>query len=364
MLVAKICLTGGPCAGKTSALKKIKEELTSMGYKVFIINEEATRLINEGIKPFGNDKINMLDFEDIMLKEQLTQEEVFVRVANLLDNKCIIICDRGVFDIKTFLSKEEFNYLINKYNLSTLELMDGYNLVISLNTTAKGALAFYTTENNNARTEGIKEAIIKDDNCIDAWCSNNNFMIVDNSTDFNGKLDKIVDGIKNYLGILEKHEKKYLVELTDELVKELNKKDAVCIDIKQTYLNTNKNYEMRLRKKTLDGNSTYFITAKKNDHGNQKIIVDEKIDRKTYERLLNERKIINEVNKKRVCFSYNNNVYKLDKFENGMYLLETSPKVQIPSFINVIKDVTLDDNYYNIHIKDNKACIIKKGIIK
>ena len=73
MLVAKICLTGGPCAGKTSALKKIKEEFTSMGYKVFIINEEATRLINEGIKPFGNDKISMFDFEDIMLKEQLTQ---------------------------------------------------------------------------------------------------------------------------------------------------------------------------------------------------------------------------------------------------------------------------------------------------
>ena len=69
MLVSKICLTGGPCAGKTTALSKIDNELTNMGYKVFIIDEVATRIINEGIRPFGEGKISMLDFERILLKE-------------------------------------------------------------------------------------------------------------------------------------------------------------------------------------------------------------------------------------------------------------------------------------------------------
>ena len=67
----KIVLTGGPCAGKTTALSKIDNELTNMGYKVFIIDEVATRIINEGIRPFGEGKISMLDFERILLKKYI-----------------------------------------------------------------------------------------------------------------------------------------------------------------------------------------------------------------------------------------------------------------------------------------------------
>ena len=46
-----------------------------MGYKVFIINEIATRIINLGIKPFGEDAIKMIDFEDILLKLQLEESK-------------------------------------------------------------------------------------------------------------------------------------------------------------------------------------------------------------------------------------------------------------------------------------------------
>ena len=44
-IFAKVVLTGGPCAGKTSALTKIEEELIEKGYKVFIVSETATELI-------------------------------------------------------------------------------------------------------------------------------------------------------------------------------------------------------------------------------------------------------------------------------------------------------------------------------
>ena len=37
-----IVLTGGPCAGKTTALVKIMEHFSSIGYKVFIIPELPT----------------------------------------------------------------------------------------------------------------------------------------------------------------------------------------------------------------------------------------------------------------------------------------------------------------------------------
>ena len=45
--VTRILLTGGPCAGKTSALAAISQDLTQLGYKVLIVPEAAT-LISKG----------------------------------------------------------------------------------------------------------------------------------------------------------------------------------------------------------------------------------------------------------------------------------------------------------------------------
>lgn len=360
MLVAKICLTGGPCGGKSTALAKIERKLTDMGYKVFIINEVATRIINSGIKPFGDDSISMLDFEEIMLKEQLTEEECYEKVAKLIDRKCVILCDRGIFDIKSFISDEEFDSLLNKYNLSKLELIDSYNLVINLDTVAKGAEEFYTTDNNEARSEGIKDAIIRDDRCQEAWSPHSNFKVIDNSTNFEEKVKRVVDTVKNYFGIEKRNSKKYLVNIKDDTMDILSSKEITSVQIKQTYLSTDKDCEMRLRKRTLNGDSTYYITVKKNDYGKERIITEEKIDKKTYERLLGQKEVINTVNKERISFTYDDNTYKLDCFEDGTYILEALENAQIPPFIDLIEDVTLDDNYYNINIKSSCPTKIKK----
>ena len=216
MLVAKICLTGGPCGGKSTALSKIEQTLTDKGYKVFVIEETATRYINAGIKPFGEDSISMFDFEGEILTEQLIEEQAFTKTANLLDKKCIILCDRGIFDIKSFITNEEFDYLLNKHNLSKIKLMDSYNMVINLNTVAKGKPELYTLDNNTARSEGIKEAIIRDDKCEDAWSFHQNLKIIDNSTNFEEKINRVINEITNYLGIEKRHDKKYLVELNDD----------------------------------------------------------------------------------------------------------------------------------------------------
>lgn len=47
--IKKIVLTGGPCAGKTTALVKIIEHFTSRGYKVFTIPEVPTLFIQAGM---------------------------------------------------------------------------------------------------------------------------------------------------------------------------------------------------------------------------------------------------------------------------------------------------------------------------
>ena len=354
MLVAKVCLTGGPCGGKSTALSKIEQTLTDKGYKVFVIDEVATRYINSGIKPFGDDAISMIDFEELILREQILAEQSFEKASQLLDKKCVILCDRGVFDIKSFISNKDFDYLLKKHNLSKIDLMDHYNMVFNLNTVAKGKPELYTTENNKARSEGVKEAVIRDDKCQDAWSFHQNLKIIDNSTSFEEKINKVINQITNYLGIEKRNERKYLVELDNNFENFIKEKELVRVNIKQTYLYTDKDCEIRLRKRMVDDDCTYYITVKKNNYDKQKIITEERITKEEYERLLNTNDVINVVEKQRISFVYDDKYHKLDIFDNGICILETAAEVKLPGDINIVKEVTNDDKYYNVNFKEYK----------
>ena len=45
----KIVLTGGPCAGKTTALVKVIDHFSSLGFKVFTIPEVPTMFAQAGM---------------------------------------------------------------------------------------------------------------------------------------------------------------------------------------------------------------------------------------------------------------------------------------------------------------------------
>jgi len=46
--VYKICITGGPCAGKTSGLALLSEKLRDEGFNVFTVPEAATMISDGG----------------------------------------------------------------------------------------------------------------------------------------------------------------------------------------------------------------------------------------------------------------------------------------------------------------------------
>lgn len=52
----RIVLTGGPCAGKTTALVKIIEHFSSLGFKVFIIPEVPTLFSQAGMDYLTDNK--------------------------------------------------------------------------------------------------------------------------------------------------------------------------------------------------------------------------------------------------------------------------------------------------------------------
>ena len=52
MQITKIVITGGPCGGKSTAMRWISHVFTEAGYKVLFVPETATELICGGVAPW------------------------------------------------------------------------------------------------------------------------------------------------------------------------------------------------------------------------------------------------------------------------------------------------------------------------
>lgn len=205
-MIKEIVLTGGPCAGKTSALTKIEEHLTKKNYKVFIVAESATELIKSGISPVDPNGVGLYEFQKLLLIYQIQKEELYKKIAKEFPHdKKVIIYDRGLFDNKTYVSEEEFEeilkYVSNYLNMEITEMniLNRYDMVIHLTTSAKGDAKNYTLENNKARSETIEAAIRLDKKSRECWKSHSNLHIIENYETFEEKMEVILDTINDFL---------------------------------------------------------------------------------------------------------------------------------------------------------------------
>lgn len=359
ILISKIVLTGGPCAGKTTALSRVEQNLTEQGYKVFVVSESATELIKGGIRPFGDDAIDMIEFQDLILKYQLSKEKIYEQAIEKLseDKKCVIIYDRGIIDNKAYIGQTNFDMVLKRQGLSELGLMDNYDMIIHLVTSADGKEQFYTLENNQARSESASEAVTLDRKTMAAWAGHSNLKIIDNKTDFDEKINLVIDEINNLLGnpITIRKERKYLVNLESSDLSYLTENNSMEINLKQTYLESENGYERRLRKRTFNNQSTYYLTVQKKVKNLTKIVTDKKVTEKEYLRLLDIYKVKGEIEKTRYSFTLNKQYYRLDIFEDNLVILEVdatkeNKNIVIPEFLEVLKEVTDDERYQNINI--------------
>ena len=101
--IKRIVLTGGPCAGKTTALVRVIEHFSSLGYKVFTVPEVPTMLIQAGMDYLTKNKDLFYTGEKATLQIQLMLEDQFMAMAETCSEPCVIICDRGTLDISTYL---------------------------------------------------------------------------------------------------------------------------------------------------------------------------------------------------------------------------------------------------------------------
>lgn len=202
MQITKIVITGGPCAGKSSAMQRIEEEISRYGYKVLSLPETATELYECGISP---DAFNSnIDYQICQLKLQREKEAVFDMAARAINaDKVLIVCDRGALDNKAYMSDEQFAQALAITGENESELLNSYDAVFHLVSVAADAQELYTTDNNEARKETAQEADELDRRVFAAWSGHHYLRAVDNSTDFKGKLDRLIKEILSFLGITD-----------------------------------------------------------------------------------------------------------------------------------------------------------------
>lgn len=200
-----VAITGGPCGGKSTILSTLKTFM-ERDLKVFTYScpECPTMLILNGASyPGDADSQRLLTFETSMLNLQLTMEDSFINIATTYDRPSVIFCDRGACDISAYLPRSLWKKVMAGSGYKEEALLDRYDAIVHLVTTAEGAEKFYTSANNQARTETLEEAKQMEIKTRMSWSKHKNRAIIENGPE--GMKGKIEDATSFIAEAARKH---------------------------------------------------------------------------------------------------------------------------------------------------------------
>lgn len=357
----RIALTGGPCGGKTSALPYLKKRLTDIGYNVVTSPESATLLHGFGFDliPSTNDDYNVAR-QVAMINTLLALEDAMAVMHHTSPKPTILLSDRGAMDAKAYTPPHLWDKVLKAGNWNETLLREGrYSAVFHLVSAAVGT-DFYTKANNEARFETAEQAIAADLRTQQVWVGHPHLRMVDNSTEFDPKLDRLFAKIRNFLDHKE-IERRFLVKPDSAI--DLFGIKALGTFISQTYLTSDSTSIRRVRKRrpeSFGGMPICYLTTKSRNPGIVRDEYEEVISYERYNTLLNEADANRErIDKVRWYFIWNNRQYELDVFEwynknttKPSMILEIEvdhpeEEVDLPPFIPIEREITDDPSYSN-----------------
>lgn len=359
--IKKIVLTGGPCAGKTTALVKVIEHFSSLGYKVFTIPEIPTLFSQAGMNYLTQNKGLFYQGEKATLELQLAFEDKFVRMAEECEEPTVIVCDRGVMDISAYMTPEMWEKITGELGVTTTQLRDHrYDAVLHLVSAADGAEQFYTTSTNANRyeqmnEEGLRQARLLDKKVINAWTGHSHLRVINNHEDFEKKLNRVLKEISFVLGLPQpiEEERKYIVEVVGELP------ECIESEITQTYLVAEPGCEVRLRRRGWEGKYVNVHTTKKRISEIERLETERQISNNLYNSLLQQADPYRQtIHKMRKSFIWKGQYFELDTYlkpVSDLVILETKgvasdESVKFPPFLRVVEDITGHKKYYNYNL--------------
>lgn len=364
--IKKIVLTGGPCAGKTTALVKIIEHFSSLGFKVFTIPEVPTLFSQAGMDYLTDNQRFFYEGEKATLEVQLLLEDKFMKMAEQVEEPAVVVCDRGTMDISAYLKPDVWEDIIASIGTSAQQLIDRYDAVLHLVSAADGAEKFYTTTTNSQRAEqkneeGLRMARELDKKVINAWSGHPHLRVINNHDDFDTKLNRVLKEISSVLGLAQPitEERKYIVEVTGEIP------NTIDSDILQTYLVSDPDSEVRLRRRFWpNGKRVNVHTMKKTINNMEQVETERQVSNALYQSLLSQADPYRRaIHKKRRSFIWKGQYFELDTYLEqleGMTILETkgitnAEDVNFPPFIKPVRDITGNRDFYNYNLALRKA---------
>lgn len=189
--------TGWPCGGKTIAIERVKENLEEKWIDVLVLPEWATHFFTSLGMEMWENKIDPIEFQEVLIPFQKSHEDMIHALAKRYENDVVIILDRTIIDSLAYMQETLFNDILSPLWLSHGKLLTGerYDTILHLVTAADGAEEFYTLKNNAARRESPEEARSIDQKLRDVYSWAKNFTVIDNSTDFDTKIQRVQDVI-------------------------------------------------------------------------------------------------------------------------------------------------------------------------
>ena len=226
--------------------------------------------------------------------------------------------------------------------------------MLYLVTCAKGAEFAYNL-GNTARSESIEYAREIDDRTLNAWSAYQNLRIIDNSVNFEDKINRAIREIYRVIGEPEPmvKKRKYLIAMPDiELLK--SRYRAVGIDMVQTYLAmTNPAIERRVRRQKNGEEELYFYTEKHFHPDGTKWDTERPITEKEYGRyMLEADPTLSGVSKVKYRFVYDSCRFEIDVYPFSaeravLFCYSEKPERSAPPELEIISDVTGKAEYKN-----------------
>lgn len=374
----RFVFTGGPCGGKTTALARVFSYLRERGFECITCPEAYTTLSSNGMNvDFFTTQGMPKVIQRTVLEVQMALEDGIHRVLKARGKPAVMLCDRGTMDGSVYMPHQEFSGLLGEMNTDIVQIRDNrYDAIFHLITAADGAEPFYTLENNTVRTETKEQAREVDQKTQHAWVGHPHFYFIDNSTDFEGKMSRLVDTLSKIVGLpsnLKRRSAKFLLKGEPDLSKfpaEIAHKEFEVEKIYLTRVQDNKSSYSFVRRRTnidSDGNrlgSVYQSTLA------QWTLDGELIEQK---RIISEREYVTMsttrdssrhiVRQRRISFLYNKQSFVVHIFqtpEEGLCILHAQveasgtaePEVDLPPFLELdrrLQDTEEDTETYGTY---------------
>ncbi len=195
-----------------------------------------------------------------------------------------------------------------------------------------------------------------DDKLISAWTGHPHLRVIDNATDFENKLKRLLAEMVSFLGEPEPYEieRKFLIEYPD--VAALEKlPNCQRVEISQTYLKAPEGEESRVRQRGKDGSYIYYQTTKRELSDRKRVEIERRLSQDEYLRLLMEADPkCRPIRKTRYCLTYDNQYFEIDVYpfweDKAILEIELSDEnteIRFPEMLKVIREVTGEETYKN-----------------